>query len=215
MLRCQCIVFDPELMISHLKWIVMNLCYTGLQKLAFNLSNPSYSSLSLTEGSCTAEGFSESYSISANSGIQCVDERVTAPRVKCLFVFFYPVCAGVCVCWANLILSTFTHKDLFICIPGSQNGRIVLLFWRHALKMQLLSLLLDWSPGKTVTSVWVGKVVGIDSWLNFSNFPSLPQTCYRHLQTGGHTCKCPHFYSLTAKCTDHKCSSSVSYVYLI
>lgn len=130
MLRCQCIVFDPELMISHLKWIVMNLCYTGLQKLAFNLSNPSYSSLSLTEGSCTAEGFSESYSISANSGIQCVDERVTAPRVKCLFVFFYPVCAGVCVCVLSKPNSFYLYPQGFIHLhprkPKWQNCVIIL-----------------------------------------------------------------------------------------
>lgn len=45
-------------------------------------------------------------------------------------------------------------------------------FWRHTL---VLSLLLDWSPGKTVTWVWLGEVVGIDSWFNLSNFPHCPR----------------------------------------
>lgn len=169
-----------------------------------NLSSAVQNSLPINEGRSPAEGLLYLTVFVQTVGyrvlIILINEKVTAPGVK---FFFIPL--SVCV------LSNPTIFNLYQKAPFVTSLEMKKTYY-FVLKMSVLPLTLEWCPGKTVTSACVGKVVATERSINFS---SLPHMCYHHVQKGGYICKNPHFYSLTAKCTAHKCSSSVSYVYLI
>lgn len=138
--------------------------------------------------------------------ILLINERVTAPRVKC---FFIPL--SVCVLSNPTTFNLYT-KVPFVNIPGIEKDIIALLFCvknasfathTRVMPRENCDLSVSWKGGCYTT---------LNQFLQSS---SLPHMCYHHVQKGGYICKNPHFYSLTAKCTAHKCSSSVSYVYLI
>lgn len=79
----------------------------------------------------------------------------------------------VCACWAIARLSTFIQ---WLHLFTSLEMKKTYLCYYFVLKLSVLLLMLQWCPGKTVTSAWVGKVVATERSINFSSRPRCP-TC--------------------------------------
>lgn len=205
------ILIGLQLMVSYQKGIGEMMCYSSA-KVTFvsNLSSAVQSSLSINEGSSPSQGFLYLTVFVQTVGyrvlILLINERVTAPRVKC---FFTPLSASVL---SNRTTFNLYPMAPFVHIPGNEKEIIVLLFLVKTVSFATRARVMP-RENCDLTVSWKG---GCYRTLNqFLQSSSLPHMCYLHVQKGGYICKNPHFYSLTAKCTAHKCSSSVSYVYLI
>lgn len=149
-----------------------------------NLSSAVQSSPSINEGRSPAQGFLYLtvfvQTVGYRASILLINERVTAPRVKC---FFVPL--SVCVL-SNPTTFSLYPKALFVYIPRNEKDIIVLLFCvknvsfathTGAMPQENCELSMSWKGGCYRT---------LDQFLQSS---SLPHMCYRHVQPGGYICK--------------------------